>query len=136
MLRRRFLSARAVRDFALPACRPSVSPPAFVVIVAVAKAIRSLDSLVYPLRCVLPVYILFLCARCRSLPFSIVVASVDCGAVSALASVLLVSPVANIELVYEKYADWAGKPLSEVITMIESNFRRFRDTRTLRPAKE
>jgi TatD DNase family protein len=43
---------------------------------------------------------------------------------------------ANIELVYEKYADWAGKPLSEVKTMIESNFRRFRDTRTLRPAKE
>ena len=66
--------------------------PAFVVIVAVAKALRSLDSLVYPLRCVVPVYILILCARCRSLPLSIVVASVDCGAVSALASVLLVSP--------------------------------------------
>ncbi|EOD32690.1 hypothetical protein EMIHUDRAFT_230469 [Emiliania huxleyi CCMP1516] len=85
-------SARAVRDFAPPACRPSVSPPAFVVIVAVAKALRSLDSLVYSIRCVVPVYILILCARFRSLPFSIVVASVDCGAVSALASVLLVSP--------------------------------------------
>ncbi|EOD25247.1 hypothetical protein EMIHUDRAFT_206462 [Emiliania huxleyi CCMP1516] len=86
------LSARAVRDFAPPACRPSVSSPAFVVIVAVAKALRSLDSLVYPFRCVVPVYILILCACFRSLPFSIVVASVDCGAVSALASVLLVSP--------------------------------------------
>ena len=85
------LSALAVRDFAPPACRPSVSP-SFVVIVAVAKALRSLDSLVYPLRCVVPVYILILCARFRSLPFSIVVASVDCGAVSSLASVLLVSP--------------------------------------------
>ena len=42
------LSARAVRDFAPPACRPSVSSPAFVVIVAVAKALRSLDSLVFP----------------------------------------------------------------------------------------
>ena len=94
MLRRRPLCSgrSAVRDFAPPACRPSVSSPAFVVIVAVAKALRSLDSLVYPLRCVVPVYILILCARFRSLPFSIVVASVDCGAVSALASVLLVSP--------------------------------------------
>ena len=42
------LSARAVREFGPPACRPSVSSPAFVVIVAVAKALRSLDSLVYP----------------------------------------------------------------------------------------
>merc|ERR1712086_476404 len=78
------LSARAVRDFAPPACRPSVFSPSFVVIVAVAKALWSLDSLVYPLRCVVPVYILILCACFRSLPFSIVVASVDCGAASAL----------------------------------------------------
>mmetsp|Transcript_20143 Transcript_20143/g.64213 ORF Transcript_20143/g.64213 Transcript_20143/m.64213 type:complete len:211 (+) Transcript_20143:880-1512(+) len=86
------LSARAVRDFVPPACRPSVSPPSFVVIIAIAKALRSLDSLAYPLRCVIPVYILILCARCRSLPLFIVVASVDCGAASSLASVLLVSP--------------------------------------------
>mmetsp|Transcript_8509 Transcript_8509/g.27071 ORF Transcript_8509/g.27071 Transcript_8509/m.27071 type:complete len:203 (-) Transcript_8509:1166-1774(-) len=74
------LSARAVSNFPPPACRPSFSSPFFVVIVAVAKALRPLDSLVYPLRCVVPVYILILCARCRSLPLFIVVASVDCGA--------------------------------------------------------
>ncbi|EOD27327.1 hypothetical protein EMIHUDRAFT_254136 [Emiliania huxleyi CCMP1516] len=55
--------ASVPRDFAPPACRPSVPSPFFVVIVAVAKALRSLDSLAYPLRCVVPVYILILCAR-------------------------------------------------------------------------
>merc|ERR1712086_350955 len=79
-------------DVAVALPVPAVASPSFVVIVAVAKALRSLDSLVYPLRCVVPVYILILCALFRSLPFSIVVASGDCGAVSALASVLLVSP--------------------------------------------
>mmetsp|Transcript_16058 Transcript_16058/g.52327 ORF Transcript_16058/g.52327 Transcript_16058/m.52327 type:complete len:107 (+) Transcript_16058:296-616(+) len=59
---------------------------------SVAKALRPLDSLAYPLRCVVPVYILILCACRRSLSISILVASVDCGAASSLASVLLVSP--------------------------------------------
>ncbi|EOD14062.1 hypothetical protein EMIHUDRAFT_212016 [Emiliania huxleyi CCMP1516] len=59
---------------------PSPSPP---------SPVRRFASLVaFPLP---PLYILILCARCRSLPFSIVVASVDCGAASSLASVLLVS---------------------------------------------
>ena len=63
------LFSRAVRNFAPPACRPSVSSPAFVVIVAVAEALRPLDFLAYPLRCVVPVYIPNLCARRVGLPF-------------------------------------------------------------------
>ena len=63
-----------------PSCvsRAPPSPPPFFV--AVAKALRPLGSLAYPLRwrCIVPVYILvILCARRP--PVSIVVASVDCG---------------------------------------------------------
>ena len=80
-----------------PSCvsRAPPSPPPFFV--AVAKALRPLGSLAYPLRwrCIVPVYILvILCARRP--PVSIVVASVDrlrpCGTASSLASAFLVSP--------------------------------------------
>ncbi len=34
---------------------------------------------------------------------------------------------ANIELVYERYAEWSGRTLPEVVKMMDGNFRRFRD---------
>mmetsp|Transcript_42125 Transcript_42125/g.138618 ORF Transcript_42125/g.138618 Transcript_42125/m.138618 type:complete len:186 (+) Transcript_42125:360-917(+) len=73
---------------------------------SVAKALRPLDSLAYPLRCVVPVYILILCACRRSLSISILVASVDCGAASSLASVFLVSPAMVEHLWDDFYQQW------------------------------
>lgn len=44
---------------------------------------------------------------------------------------------ANIELLYERYAEWSGKSAGEVVKLMERNFCQFRDTTSTKlPARE